>query len=97
MNSSRLKKEDKEKEILKVFKKVELNIHLLDAIKQILKYAKFLKALCTTKKAFKLKGHEMISMGEVVSAVVQNNMPLNQKDQVRLLLVILVLKRPHAI
>jgi hypothetical protein len=43
LSSSRSKKEDKEKEILEVFKKVELNIPLIDAIKQIPKYAKFLK------------------------------------------------------
>jgi hypothetical protein len=49
VSSSRSKKEDKKKEILEVFKKVELNIPLLDAIKQIPKYAKFLKELCTTK------------------------------------------------
>ena len=52
----------------------------VDAIKQIPKYAKFLKELCTTKRAFKLKGHETVSMGEVVSAVVQKNLPLKQKD-----------------
>jgi len=80
VSSSRSKKEDKEKEILEVFKKVELNIPLLDAIKQIPKYAKFLKELCTTKRAFKLKGHETVSMGEVVSAVILKNMPLKQKD-----------------
>jgi len=80
VSSSRSKKEDKEKEILEVFKKVKLNIPLLDAIKQIPKYVKFLKELCTTKRAFKLKGHEMVSMGEVVSAVVQKNMHLKQKD-----------------
>jgi hypothetical protein len=80
MSFSRSKKEDKEKEILEVFKKVKLNIPLLDAIKQISKYAKFLKDLCTTKKAFKLKGHETVSMGEVVSTVVQKNLPLKQKD-----------------
>jgi hypothetical protein len=79
VSSSRSKKEDKEKEILEVFKKVEFNIPLLDAIKKIPKYAKFLKELCTTKRAFKLKGHEMVSMGEVVSVVVQKNMPLKQK------------------
>jgi len=79
VSSSRSKKEEKEKEILEVFKKVELNISLLDAIKKILKYAKFLE-LCTTKRAFKLKGHEMVSMGEVVSAIVQKKMPLKQKD-----------------
>jgi len=55
--------------ILEVFNKVELNIHLFDAIKQILKYAKLLE-LCTTKRAFKLKDHEMVSIDEVVSAIV---------------------------
>jgi hypothetical protein len=80
MSSSRSKKKDKEKEILEVFKKVKLNIPLIDAIKQISKYAKFLKELCTTKRAYKLKSHEIVSMGEVVAAVVQNNMPLKQKD-----------------
>jgi hypothetical protein len=80
VSSSRSKKEDKEKEVLEVFKKVELNIPLLDAIKQIPKYTKFLKELCTTKRAFKLKGHEMVSMGEVVFAIVQKNMPIKQKD-----------------
>jgi len=76
VSSFRSKKEDKEKEILEVFKKVKLNIPLIDTIKQIPMYAKFLKELCTTKRAFKLKGHEMVSMGEVVFAVVQKNMPL---------------------
>jgi len=80
VSSSRSKKEDKKKEILKVYKKVKLNIPLLDATKQIPKYAKFLKELCTTKRAFKLKGHEMVSMGEIVYAVVQKNMSLKQKD-----------------
>jgi hypothetical protein len=80
VSSSRSKKEDKEKEILEVFKKVELNIPLLDAIKQIAKYAKFLKELCTTERAFKLKGHEMVSMSEVISDIVQKNMPLKQNN-----------------
>ena len=53
---------------------------MLDVIKQIPKYAKFLKELCTTKRAFKMKGHEMVSMGEVVSVVVQKNMHLKQND-----------------
>jgi hypothetical protein len=43
ISSSRSKKEDKEKEILEILKKVELNIPLINAIKQISKYAKFLK------------------------------------------------------
>jgi len=76
LSSSRSKKEEKEKEILKVFKKVKLNIPLIYAIKQILKYVKFLKELCTTKNAYKLKGYKTISMGEVVYAIVQKNFPL---------------------
>jgi hypothetical protein len=79
MSSFRSKKEDKEKEILEVFMKVELNITLIEAIKQIPKYAKFLKELCTMKRAYKLKGYETISMGEVVYAAVQKNMHLKQK------------------
>ncbi|XP_031254321.1 uncharacterized protein LOC116112302 [Pistacia vera] len=41
------KKEEKDKEILEMFRKVEVNIPLLDAIKQVPRYAKFLKELCT--------------------------------------------------
>ena len=59
---------------------MKFNIPFIDSIKQISKYSKFLKELCTTKRAFKLKDHEMVSMGEVVSAVIQKNMPLKQKD-----------------
>jgi hypothetical protein len=75
LSSSKSKKEDNDKEILEVFKKVELNILLINAIKQIPNYAKFLKELCTIKRAYKLKGYKMVSMGEVVSVVVQKNLP----------------------
>ncbi|KAL0396407.1 UNVERIFIED_CONTAM: Transposon Ty3-I Gag-Pol polyprotein [Sesamum calycinum] len=50
------KKEEEEKEIFETFCKVEVNILLLDAIKQIPRYTKFLKELCTSKD--KLKGNE---------------------------------------
>ncbi|RDX78485.1 hypothetical protein CR513_41237, partial [Mucuna pruriens] len=46
---------DSDKELLKMFRKVEINIPLLDAIKQIPKYAKFLKELCVHKRR-KMKG-----------------------------------------
>jgi hypothetical protein len=39
-----------------------------------------MKELCTTKRAYKLKGYEMVSMSGVVSAIVQKNFPLKQKD-----------------
>ncbi|RDX91355.1 hypothetical protein CR513_26680, partial [Mucuna pruriens] len=44
------KKPDSDEELPKMFQKVEINIPLLDAIKQIPKYAKFLKELCVHKR-----------------------------------------------
>ncbi|XP_027118321.2 uncharacterized protein [Coffea arabica] len=44
------KNQDKEKEILEVFCKVEINIPRLDAIKQVPKYAKFLRDLCVNRR-----------------------------------------------
>ena len=38
-----------------------------------------MKELCTTKRAYKLKGHETVSIGEDVFAIVQKNLPLKQK------------------
>ncbi|XP_016681260.1 uncharacterized protein [Gossypium hirsutum] len=73
------KKENEEKEIFETFKKVELNIPLLNAIKQIPRYAKFLKELCTSKR--RLKGNERVNVGENVSAVLQKKVSPKYKDQ----------------
>ncbi|XP_071905840.1 uncharacterized protein [Coffea arabica] len=67
------KKQDKEKEILEVFRKVEINIPLLDAIKQVPKYAKFLRDLCVNRR--RLRGDERVIIGENVSAVLQRKLP----------------------
>ncbi|KAJ9189314.1 hypothetical protein P3X46_000624 [Hevea brasiliensis] len=72
------KKEEQEKEILETFRKVEVNIPLLDEIKQVPKYAKFLKELCTTKR--KLRNNEKISVGENVSALIQQKLIPKCKD-----------------
>ncbi|XP_071940068.1 uncharacterized protein [Coffea arabica] len=69
----RTKKVEKEKEILNVFRKIQVNIPLLDAIKQVPKYAKFLKDLCVNKR--KLRGDERVMVGENVSAVLQRKLP----------------------
>ena len=63
------KKKEQEKEILDTFKKVQVNIPPLDAIKQVPRYAKFLKELWTTKR--KLKGNEVMFVGENCSAILQ--------------------------
>ncbi|KAM2757211.1 hypothetical protein PS2_018988 [Malus domestica] len=49
------KKEEAEKDILETFRKVQVNIPLLDVIKQVPRYAKFLKELCTTRKRISSK------------------------------------------
>ncbi|XP_073033722.1 uncharacterized protein [Primulina eburnea] len=72
------KKMDYEKEVLETFRKVEINIPLIDAIKQIPRYAKFLKELCTNKR--RLKSDEKVSVGESVSAVIKKSLPNKCKD-----------------
>ena len=72
------KKYDDEKEILETFKKVQVNLPLLDAIKQIPKYAKFLKELCTTRRRIREK--EVVKVSENVSAIIQRKLPPKCKD-----------------
>ncbi|XP_075486393.1 uncharacterized protein LOC142526005 [Primulina tabacum] len=72
------KKMDYETEVLETFRKVEINIPLIDAIKQIPRYAKFLKDLCTNKR--RLKSDEKVSVGENVSAVIKKSLPNKCKD-----------------
>jgi len=67
------KMEDVDRKILETFRKVEVNIPLLDAIKQIPKYAKFLKELCTHKR--RLKGNERINMGRNIFALIGKFVP----------------------
>ncbi|CAN6581623.1 unnamed protein product [Malus baccata var. baccata] len=72
------KKEEAEKDILETFRKVQVNIPLLDAIKQVPRYAKFLKELCTTKK--RISNKEVVQVSENVSAVLQRKLPPKYKD-----------------
>ena len=72
------KKEEFEKELLETFQKVEINIPLLNAIRQVPRYAKFLKKLCTLKK--KLKGNKILSVGENVSTIIQHKLSQKYKD-----------------
>ncbi|KAM1660255.1 hypothetical protein ACFX2K_003267 [Malus domestica] len=72
------KKEENEKDILETFRKVQVNIPLLDAIKQVPRYAKFLKELCTTKR--RISNKEVVQVSENVSAVLQRKLPPKCKD-----------------
>jgi hypothetical protein len=64
-----------------MFRKVEINIPLLDAIKHIHRYAKFVKELCTIKMNEKLIGNETINIRENVFAIIQKKLPLKEKDK----------------
>ena len=72
------KKEKSDKDILEILSKVQVNIHFLDTIKQIPRYAKFIKELCTNKRKF--DEAETISVSEEVSAVLLRKLPPKLKD-----------------
>ena len=64
--------------IYELFKQVKLNIPLLDAIKQIPSYAKFLKDLCMVKR--KLGVNKEAFMIEQSTSLIRNNFPPKYKD-----------------
>ncbi|CAN6697871.1 unnamed protein product [Malus baccata var. baccata] len=72
------KKEEAERDILETFRKVQVNIPLLDAIKQVPRYAKFLKELCTTRK--RMSSKKVVKVGENVSGILQRKLPPKCKD-----------------
>nr|XP_023907539.1 uncharacterized protein LOC112019245 [Quercus suber] len=74
------RKDEKNKDLYETFHRCKVNIPLLDAIKQVLCYAKFLKELCIIKRKQKLKECEKVRVGENVSAVIQRKPPAKCKD-----------------
>ena len=72
------KKVNNHSEIYELFRQVKLNIPLLDAIKQIPSYAKFLKDLCTVKR--KLGVNKEAFMTEQSTSLIRNNFPPKYKD-----------------
>jgi len=65
-------------EIFETFKQVRINIPLLDAIKQVPFYAKFLKDLCTVKRKLNVKKKAFLA--KQVNVILQNNNALKYKD-----------------
>ena len=64
--------------ILEVLRQVTVNIPLLDIIKQVPTYAKFLKDLCTIKKGLGIEKKAFLT--EQVSAIIQSKYPVKYKD-----------------
>ncbi|RVX01139.1 Retrovirus-related Pol polyprotein from transposon 17.6 [Vitis vinifera] len=65
-------------EILEVLRQVKVNIPLLDMIKQVPTYAKFLKDLCTVKRGLHVTKNAFLT--EQVSAIIQSKSPIKYKD-----------------
>ena len=59
-------------------RQVKVNIPLLDMIKQVPTYAKFLKDLCTIKRGLNVNKKAFLT--EQVSAIIQCKSPLKYKD-----------------
>ena len=72
------KKVNNHSEIYELFKQVKLNIPLLEAIKQIPSYAKFIKDLCNVKR--KLGVNKEAFMTEQSTSLIRNNLPQKYKD-----------------
>ena len=72
------KKASQQAGILEVLRQVKVNIPLLDIIKQVPAYAKFLKDLCTIKKGLGIEKKAFLT--EQVSAIIQRKNPVKYKD-----------------
>ncbi|KAJ9678077.1 hypothetical protein PVL29_022840 [Vitis rotundifolia] len=64
--------------ILEVLRQVKVNIPLLDVIKQVPTYAKFLKDLCTIKRGLNVSKKAFLT--EQVSSLIQCKSPVKYKD-----------------
>ena len=72
------KKASQQAGILEVLRQVKVNIPLLDIIKQVPAYVKFLKDLCTIKKGLGIEKKAFLT--EQVSAIIQSKYPFKYKD-----------------
>ncbi|KAK9714395.1 hypothetical protein RND81_06G091200 [Saponaria officinalis] len=66
----RTKRPEHDKDIYETFRKCEVNMPLLDLLKSVPKYAKFLKELCTVKRNNRIKSAKKARVSEQVSAMV---------------------------
>ena len=72
------KKIPNQAEIWEVLRQVKVNIPLLDMVKQVPTYAKFLKDMCIVKKGLGIEKKAFLT--EQVSAIIQSKTPVKYKD-----------------
>ncbi|XP_022865368.1 uncharacterized protein LOC111385223 [Olea europaea var. sylvestris] len=78
----KMKLEEQFARFLDIFKKLHVNIPLIEAISQIPNYAKFLKEILSKKK--RLTDFETIKLNEVCSAILHNKLTPKLQDPVSL-------------
>ncbi|XP_071708729.1 uncharacterized protein [Rutidosis leptorrhynchoides] len=84
------KKEPQPEDMWETFKQVKINLPLLDAIRQVSSYAKFLKDLCTQKRKQRATLPKKVELTEHLSAVVSGSLPPKFKDPGTPLIVVTV-------
>ena len=78
--SHRLKKKDQAhvKKMRETFSQVKINMPLLDAIQQMPPYVRFLKDLCTTKRAISVLKNDFLA--SCTSSILSLQIPVKYKD-----------------
>ncbi|XP_052178776.1 uncharacterized protein LOC127792350 [Diospyros lotus] len=77
---SKSRKDEQNKDLYETFSRCKVIISLLDAMKQVPRYAKFPKEFCTIKRKQKLKRYEKVRVWENVSAIIQRKLHAKCKD-----------------
>ena len=75
LNRPKAKNSETKDNLLDAFKKVTITIPLIDAIKHIPSYAKFLKGICTPHR-----NPKRIQLSETVSSIMMNALPIKKRD-----------------
>ena len=73
LSKPRAKVSETDDHLLEAFQKVTITIPLVDAIKHIPSYAKFLKSICTPHKSPK-----RIQLSENISSIMMNSLPIKK-------------------
>ena len=74
----RAKMEEEFSKFLDMFKKIEINIPFVEALAQMLNYAKFLKDILSKKRRF--SEERVVSLTTTCSIVIQKNLTLKVQD-----------------
>ena len=75
LNRPNAKTNETDDHLLDTFKKVNITIPLIDAIKHMPSYAKFLKGICTPRR-----NPRRIQLSETVSSIMMNSLSIKKRD-----------------